>query len=112
METAVITRLKNILGTAAGFILAACVIVLSSSAFSFGIDMPERHLSMEEEPMISMDAIEGYRSGLLSKEDAMRRIDIRLNELVRIGAINSWEYTDGKYTIEMQNKATYVYYFD
>ncbi len=104
--------LKTILNTAAGFLLATCIIVISSNAFGLGGSSGVERLPIEEEPMINKEAVEAYKNGDISSDDAKRRIDLRLDELVRKDAIKGWEYADGRYVVEMNNSAIFTYFFD
>ncbi len=82
----------------------------------FFIYLPSRRemipINIEEEPMISHEAVTLYDMGAIGKLDALRRIDLRLDELKARGAISDWDFRaeDSRYRIYMNNGAQFVYY--
>lgn len=67
--------------------------------------------AIEGQPMIDKASVAAYRNGEITKTAALLKIDERLSELEKIGAIKEWEYSTDtdSYRVTLNNNAVYSY---
>lgn len=94
------------------FTMTVCAYMAAASLFNPFKKPNVEAKPIEEEPMIDRGAVSEYEAGEITRDEAMERIDSRLNALKTMDAITDWEYEDSRYLIYMNNGVLFTFYLE
>lgn len=87
------------------------VALLSGYGIAMANGSMAKELPLAEQPIISKDAVDDYKHGLISRDSARTRIEMQLNQLQNMNNISDWEYKEdeNEYLITLSNGTLFAY---
>ena len=103
--------MERILNFFSIILLVAALAIGAKTEIMKDVSADNPNEAIENQPMINKDAVTAYRNGEITKTAALLKIDERLSELEKVGAIKGWEYFPGidSYRVILNNNAVYSY---